>query len=292
MNVSQKNKGIAFIILAAFGFSMMSACVKLAGSDLPSIQKAFFRNVVALIFISVVMLKNHDSFLPKKGNFMLLIARSFFGTLGIVCNFYALDHLVLSDANMLNKLSPFFAVILSIIILREKPAFVQIIGVLVALTGSICVLKPSLSNPMLIPSIIGLTGGLCAGGAYTLVRKLGQNGENGSLVIFFFSLFSCVACLPFVIFNFSPMTVKQTVYLILAGVFACLGQFSITKAYFYAPAKEISVYDYTQIIFSAVIGFLLFDQIPDYLSILGYLLISGSGIVVFLYNNKTKPKEK
>lgn len=290
MKTSGKNKGIAFIILAAFGFSMMSAFVKLAGNDLPSIQKAFFRNIVALIFISVIMLKNHESFMPKKGNFMLLVSRSFFGTLGIICNFYALDHLVLSDANMLNKLSPFFAVVLSIIILREKPTSVQIIGVLAALAGSICVIKPSLSNPVLMPSVIGLAGGLCAGGAYTLVRKLGQNGENGSLVIFFFSLFSCVVCLPFVVFNFSPMSVRQTVYLILAGAFACLGQFSITKAYFYAPAKEISVYDYTQILFSAAIGFFVFNQIPDCLSVIGYLLISGSGIFMFLYNKKTKPE--
>ena len=84
--------------------------------------------------------------------------------------------------------------------------------------------------------------------------------------------------------NFEPFTLKSFIFLILAGVSASLGQFGITKAYLCAPAKEISVYDYTQVLFAAVFGFFLFNQVPDLLSILGYILICGAGIAMFFYN--------
>ena len=64
-SVSQKTKGIFYILVAAFGFSLMSTFVKLAG-DLPAIQKAFFRNFIALLFILIFMLKEHISFKPEK----------------------------------------------------------------------------------------------------------------------------------------------------------------------------------------------------------------------------------
>ena len=111
--LSQKTQGIVYVLIAAFGFSLMSMFVKLAG-DLPAFEKAFFRNFVALIFIVILMLRSRTSFRPERRNLPALFGRCFFGTLGLLCNFYAIGMLNLPDANMLNKLSPFFAIILSI----------------------------------------------------------------------------------------------------------------------------------------------------------------------------------
>ena len=112
--LSNRTKGIIFIMMSAFGFAMMSAFIKLAG-DLPSFQKTFFRNIVSVIVALSLILKHKGSFFGKKENQKLLIARSTFGTIGILLNYYAIDRLVLSDANMLNKLSPFFVIIFSAI---------------------------------------------------------------------------------------------------------------------------------------------------------------------------------
>ena len=283
--ISQKSKGILYIMAAAFGFAMMSLFVKLAG-DLPAFQKAFFRNFVALIFIFIMMLREKVSFIPPKEHIPDLLGRSFFGTMGLLCNFYALGRLNLSDANMLNKLSPFFAIIFSIFLLKEKPKFAQIIGVAVAFVGSLFIIKPGFDNPQVLPAVAGLLGGMGAGIAYTFVRRLGQKQENSRRIVFFFSAFSCILCLPFLIFEYERMSGLQLIYLILAGTFACIGQLGITKAYICAPAREISVYDYTQVIFAAVLGFFVFGDIPDWLSVLGYILIIGAGVAMFFYNKK------
>jgi len=285
IKISQKTKGILYILMAAFGFSLMSLFVKLAG-DLPAMQKAFFRNFVAMIFVMIMMLREKVGFIPPKEHIPDLLGRSFFGTLGLVCNFYALGTLNLSDANMLNKLSPFFAIIFSVFLLREKPKFVQLIGVTVAFVGSLFIIKPGFDNPQVLPAVAGLVGGMGAGIAYTFVRRLGKKQENSRRIVFFFSAFSCLLCLPFLIIQYKHMSHLQLVYLILAGTFACVGQLGITKAYICAPAREISVYDYTQVIFAAALGFLVFGDIPDLLSVIGYILICGAGVAMFIYNKK------
>ena len=285
VKINQKTKGIIYILTAAFGFSLMSLFVKLAG-DLPAMQKAFFRNFVAMIFVFIMMLREKVGFIPPKEHIPDLLGRSFFGTLGLICNFYALGTLNLSDANMLNKLSPFFAIIFSVFLLREKPKLVQIIGVTVAFVGSLFIIKPGFENPQVLPAVAGLAGGMGAGIAYTFVRRLGKKQENSRRIIFFFSAFSCLLCLPFLIIQYKHMSLLQLVYLILAGTFACVGQLGITKAYICAPAREISVYDYTQVIFAAALGFLVFGDIPDLLSVVGYVLICGAGFAMFFYNKK------
>ncbi len=287
--MQKKYKGIILIILSALCFALMSMFVRLAG-DIPSVQKSFFRNIVAMVFAAVILLREHT--LPKlnRESRICLFLRALFGTLGILCNFYAVDRLVLADASILNKMSPFFAILCSWAVLKEKITPVRTAIVLGAFIGSLFVIKPSFHNTSLFPALIGLLGGLGAGIAYTMVRKLGQLGVKGPFIVFFFSAFSCLVTLPYLIFNYHPMTAVQLLYLLLAGLSATGGQFTITAAYIYAPAREISVYDYTQIIFSSLLGFFVFGQTPDTWSFIGYVLIVFMAVAMFIYNQKhTQP---
>lgn len=283
--MSNKTKAIFYIMCSAFCFCWMSIFVRLAG-DIPSIEKSFFRNLVAVVVAFVLLMRSGTGFHLQVKNLPLFLLRSAFGTLGILCNFYAVDHLLLSNASMLNKMSPFFVLIFSFLFLREKLKPTQIIVVIVAFIGSLFIIKPTLSNLQLVPSLIGLMGGVAAGAAYTFVRMLGLRGENGKMIVFFFSAFSTLSMLPWVLLHFEPMTTTQFLMLLGAGLAATGGQFSITAAYTHAPAREVSVFDYTQILFAALFGFLLFGDRPDAWSYLGYVLIIGAAIVMFLYNNR------
>lgn len=180
-------------------------------------QKSFFRNFVALIFAAVILYRERPkvTFTPKSKRH--LFWRAFFGTVGVLCNFYAVDHLVLADASMLNKMSPFFAVIFAIFLLKEKPNHFQTLSIITAFIGVLFIVKPT-GNMNLIPALIGLMGGLGAGLAYTYVRSLGQQGVAGPFIVFFFSAFSCVVLLPFLIFDFHPMTWVQLGTLLFAGL--------------------------------------------------------------------------
>lgn len=282
-----KNKAILYVLVSALGFAFMNLFVKASG-DLPFMQKCFFRNFVAAFFALGVMFKNKTSFIPPKASIKYLILRSLFGALGMAANFYAIDRLVIADASMLNKLSPFFAIIFSFIMIKEKPKTYQLLCVVVAFLGALFILKPGIDGLMSYPAFIGLLGGAGAGFAYTNVRLATANGAPKSLVVFFFSIFTSIFCLPWMIAGFSSMSGQQLLFLMLAGCSATIGQFGITTAYALAPAKEISVYDYSMIVFAAILGIIFLNEFPDYLSIIGYCVIIGAGVVMFILNNKSQ----
>ena len=282
---SKKHIGILYILMAAFCFASMNLFVRLSG-DVPVIQKSFFRNIVAAFVAAFVLWKDRKDISIQKSNIKDLLIRSISGTVGVLCNFYAIDHLSISDASMLNKLSPFFCIILSTWILKEKSNKKDWFVVIVAFIGALFVVKPSF-NAKVIPAIAGVIGGFGAGLAYTFVRKLGKDGVKGPVIVLFFSAFSCLSVLPYVLTHYQSMEPKQLACLLLAGVAATGGQFSVTAAYTYAPAKRISVYDYSQVIFAAILGFFVLGQVPDWISIIGYFIIISAAIVKWVVDNRT-----
>ena len=285
--VSKRTQGILLLILSAFFFACMNMFVKLSGDELPVFQKVFFRNAMAAVIAFIVLLRNKAPLRPSvKGSLPFLLMRTLFGLAGVVCNYYALETLVLSDASILNKMSPFFAVVFSYIFIKERPKFRQWLILGGALCGAVFVIKPDFASAAFIPALVGFLGGVFAGAAYGCVRKLGVMGESNPYIVFFFSTVSTLIVTPIMIIHYVPMTALQWVFLLSAGVSAALAQFSITAAYTCAPAKEISVYDFSQIIFASLMSLIVFQQVPDMWSIVGYLIIIAMALVNYLLSNR------
>lgn len=282
-----KNKAILYVLFSALGFAFMNLFVKMAG-DLPFLQKCFFRNFVAMFFASGIVIKQKISLKQPKEAMKHIWLRSIFGGLGMLCNFYAIDRLVIADASMLNKLSPFFAILFSIFFIKEKPKLYQLLCVVVAFIGALFILKPGMDGLLSFPAFMGMLGGAGAGFAYTNVRLATAKGADKPFIVLFFSTFTSLLCLPGMIISFKVMTGFQWFCMIMTGACATVGQMGITTAYSLAKASEISVYDYTMIIFAAILGAIFLHEIPDGYSFVGYGIIIGAGIVMFLLNNRKK----
>ena len=288
---AKKGIGILFILGAALCFALMNLFVNAAG-ELPVMQKVFFRNLISTFVVFLLLLFQKEKFRIKDRSCVpWLFLRAIVGYLGVILNFYAIDRIgSISDASMLNKLSPFFAILFSVFLLREKPSIPEIIFVLLAFAGAACVINPKFSMEVL-PAAAGFLGGACAGFAYTCVRILGNKGERGLMTVFFFSAFSTVVSIPFLIVQFTPMTTWQICSLLLAGAAATGGQFFITAAYRHAPAKEIAVFDYAQVPFAAILGYFFLNQMPTVLSFVGYAIIIGAAVGHWAYQlGRTKRK--
>ena len=284
-------KGIFYIIISALGFSLMNFFVVKAG-DLPTFQKALFRNGGAMIVSLFLFIKSGDTPDTKPSDLGILLMRAVFGSIGLFCNFYALDHLVLSDASILNKLAPFFTLILSALFLKEKTNWKQFLFVSLAFVGMLFVVRPEMHfSESMVASVVGVIGGFGAGTAYACVRALGKRSMPSSEIVFGFSLVSTIVAIPFVIIDHAPMSSLQIFYLSMASVSATIGQFGITLAYKEAPSKEISIFEYFTVVFSALWGILFLGQIPYWTSIIGYAIIFVSAYLLFLYNKKTSRGE-
>ncbi|EIM5220946.1 DMT family transporter [Staphylococcus pseudintermedius] len=276
--MNTKVKGILAILISAIGFSFMAVFFRLSG-DLPVFQKSLARNFVAMFIPLFFILKYKQPFFGKLSSQPLLVTRSVLGLMGVLLNIYAIDHMVLSDADILMKLNPFWTILLSLIFLKEFIQKYQITSMVIAIIGMLFVVKPEFSSDV-IPAIVGLLSGVFAASAYTAVRALSTR-EAPYTIVFYFSFFSVIVLIPFVAFTFEPMSLIQIVYLILAGLSAAVGQIGITVAYSYAAAKDISIFTYASIIFTAIIGFILFNESPDFYAIIGYIIILSASYYMF-----------
>ncbi|VTX66947.1 DMT family transporter [Gemella haemolysans] len=273
--------GIFCIIVAGFGFSLMALFIKLAG-NLPSMQKGFFRNIIAVGISSIPLIKHWKSINFPKGklSWSVLISRSVFGTIGLVFNFYAITHISLADSTIIQKLSPFVILILSYIFFKEKMTKFQMFAIVIAFIGVGFIIKPSGNGFISMGALAALLGAFCSGIAYTCVRYLGTHNVSGEFIIFFFSTLSTLLLLPYLIFDYRVMTMYQLSMLILAGASATIGQYGVTFAYKYAAAKNISVFDYSQVLFSGIFGFIFFNELPDLQSIIGYIIVISVGVIL------------
>ena len=215
--------------------------------------------------------------MPKKETAGYILIRSVFGALGMICNFLAIENLNLSDAAILNKLSPLFGVLLCAVFIKEKLTKIDFLVLGVSFVGALLVVKPSFSFTSMY-SYVGVLGGFAVGVAYLGIRLCGLHGEKGTKIVFWFSAFTTAIFLPLFIIFYEPMDLFQVVMMCLAGVSASFAQICVTAAYSKVPTKEVSVFDYTQVIFTAILGFIFLSQLPDLLSVIGYVLIISSAV--------------
>ena len=281
--MSNKTKAVFCMLISALGFTFMSVTVKYV-TGIPLFEKVFFRNLISLGVAFFMLKKSSAPMFGRRENQLALLARSSFGLAGVVLNFYAISKLTLADSSMLGKLSPIFVTIMACIFLKEKIDSKQILSIIVTFLGALLVIKPEFSLEML-PSLAGILSAAASGVAYTLLRYL-KDKESPDTIIFYFSLISVVFTAPLALAEYVQPTFIQLGLLLATGVFASVGQFGITYAYKFAKATEVSIYNYSAIVFGIILGFIFFGEIPDTLSLLGGAIIIAVAFYIFKHNQK------
>ncbi|MDC7223420.1 MAG: DMT family transporter [Spirochaetales bacterium] len=272
-------KGIFYMLLSAFFFSLMGVAVKFSGT-LPLVQKVLFRNLVMFIVVALPLFRRgRGIFLGNRGSRGLLFLRSLFGFTGVALYFFSLGKLGLGDAAILNKLSPFFVTLFAVFFLRNKLNAYQIPALIVAFGGALLIIKPQWDLSVL-PALAGAGAAVAAGAAYTVISHL-KGKEAPETIMLWFSGISTLLALPFALAFWEAPGPAEWAALIGTGVFAAAGQYFLTMAYQTAPPSEVSIFNYSHILFSLIMGWAVFGEIPDRYSLLGALLIIG--VALFLY---------
>lgn len=279
-----KTKGIILILLMAFCFSLTSVFIK-GVHGIPQGEKVFYRNIMVFVTSIVIILKTKSPLLGMKGNRLALVGRGAFGTLGAIASYYAITHMILPNAVILSNLCPFFIIIFSAIFLREKLKPIQVIAILIAFSGMFFIINPG-GKMSIIPAIIGVLGAIFAGLSYVLVRHLGHK-EKPETIIFFMALTSLAFTVPSMMISYVPLTVHDMWCLFGAGCAYSAAEVLGVLAYKCSPAREISVFSYSDAIFSAAFSFLIWGQLPHPIQYIGYVLIVLGAVVIYFYNNKT-----
>jgi drug/metabolite transporter (DMT)-like permease len=267
-----RGKAALYMILGAFFLSIVSLLVKLipVDSGIPATQKLFARGLVATIALGGVLRARGISFKP--GNPVLLGARSLLGMAGMLTFFLAVEGMPLAEAVTINRLSPFFVLILSWLFLGERLKKIQILAVFLGFTGVIVILRPA-SIPLTLPAGLAVLSALFAGSAYTTLRAL-RKTDRPLLVVFWFSAAITLFFLPSVLLGGVVPDIRSLVFLLCIGLSGTAGQLLMTKAYRCAPGGEVAIYGYLSVVFSMSFQILFFDSVPD------AAVFTGAGLIL------------
>lgn len=282
--MNHKTKAIFLMVFSAMAFALMQIVIALTADNIPLFQQLFFRNLVTTLIAFAAIGKKKLPYFGTPKNRLLLLCRSGAGYLGMICTFYASGIGNQGDISTIMKMSPFVVTVLAFFFLKETITKYQITGLIVATTGVFFISNPQFNSDW-YPLVIAGLACLFSGMAYTFVGAL-KGKEAPEVIIFFFSLFSSVVTLPLMCMNFVMPTVFEWLMLGLIGVFAGVGQICLTYAYAYAKASEVSIYNYSGIVFSMLFGYLFLQQSVKPTSLIGAVLVIAAGAIVFFGNNR------
>lgn len=283
-----ETKAALFMVVSALSFSIMQMAVKYTAKTVPVFEQVFFRNFVMLL-ISLVSLKiGHKPVYRDRKNLGILFLRGFFGMLGVVLYFYATKHLPSADAAILQKSSPFFVAIFSFFILGERLTKSEILAFLIAFAGAIFVTKPQWGK-INLPSLAGLCSAIFAALAYVMIAAL-KGKEDSFTIMFAFSFVTTVCMLPFLLMHFYMPTFQEILGLCMIAITGAAGQYFLTRSYMSAAPGIVSIYNYTNVVFSALLGYFIFNDRIDAMSAIGITLIFSAAYYVYRVKMKVIAK--
>jgi drug/metabolite transporter (DMT)-like permease len=279
--------------LGAFFFSLMSLFVKLVGQRL-SVQEIVLVRGLITLGISWALLRHAG--LPAFGTRRrALLTRGFLGFAALNCFYYAVVHLPLAEATVLQYLNPLWASLLGAWYLGERIRRHELLYVVGAMLGVLAIAKPGFLfgggdyRLNLLAVVAGLAGSLLSGAAYVGVRDLSKT-EHPLVIVFYFPLVTVPASLPALLNSVWP-TPREWILLVAIGITAQLGQVFITRGLKLERAGRATAMGYLQVVFAGLWGLLFFSDLPDEWALAGSLLILGC-ILGLTLNRTPEPIEK
>ena len=277
----QISPGIKYIILATIFFSIINALVKYC-DGIPSIEIVFFRSLVSLIITSYTIIKLKIKIFNE--NTPILFLRGLAGAIAMSLYFFTIQNMPLATAVTVLYLAPIFTVIFAIFIIGEYPNKKQWPFFLLSFLG-VVLMKNVDTRVSGLHFSMGLTAAMFAGIAYNMIRIL-KGKVHHSLVIFYFPFVTIPFCLPWLIPNWVTPNLHQLMILISIGILTQIAQVFMTKAYMSDSAAKISHFNYLTCFFAFVTGLIFFDEVLNFISIVGLALV----FVGILFSTKFSPK--
>ncbi|WP_420001870.1 DMT family transporter [Acinetobacter sp. LF10] len=274
MNSLQTNRNLLLAIgcltTSALLFSIMGICIRYASHTVDNYTIVFFRNIVGLILFLPFIFKQGIGFV-KTEKLWMHTWRSIVGLAAMYGFFYAIAHLKLSNAMVFTYSSPIFIPVIAWLFLKEKITIAMLCAAVLGFIGVFCVAKPDQGLLNWI-SVIGIVSSLLASMAFVTVRALTQTEPPERIVFYFCLIGSALSVIP-MFWMWRTYHLKELFFLIGAGILANVSQIFMSHAYRLAPAGQIAPVNYMAIIFAGVWGFLLWDEVPDLYSVIGFCII-------------------
>ncbi|MCO4758822.1 MAG: DMT family transporter [Oceanospirillaceae bacterium] len=278
--------GVRYMLLSALGFALMAVCVKAVSTyDIPVLEIVAARAIVSLVISYLDVKRKRISLWGTHKP--LLIARGVVGALALMCVYFSVTTLPLAEATILQYLHPVFTALLALFFLKERVQYSTMICIVLSILGLTVMVKPDLISGYSVELpwlsvVAALIGALGSAVAYVIVRRLSQS-EDSSVIIFYFPLIALPVSVFLLGSDFVMPNGEALILLLLVGVFTQVGQVGLTKAMQYEKASKATAYSYVQVIFSLILGWIFFAEIPTLWTLIGGGLIMTGALINVLW---------
>lgn len=269
------------MFFSAFSFSLMNVFVKQL-SHIPAMEIVFFRCVVSAIACWIGLRGTNADYFGN--NKLLLFLRGASGTTALFCFFITIQHVPLASGVTLSYLSPIFTTIIAIFLLSEKVKAIQWIFYAISF-GGVFIIKGFDANFPTIYFITGILAAIFSGLAYNLVRSL-KSKEHPLVIVLHFQIVGIIAGFLYILFDWKTPQGLDWIYLIATGILTQLGQVHLTHALQAEKVAQVSIVNYTGILYALIFGWLIFGEIYTLQTLIGITLVIAGVILSIIFNQR------
>lgn len=278
---------MALMALAAFAMVIMHALVRHLSGHLHPFEVAFFRNLLGLMFVLPFLVRaGLDQLRPRKPR--LLVVRGLSDATAMLFFFSALALAPLATVTALSFTAPLFATLLAIPILREVVGLRRAISLAIGFAGALIVIRPGAEGLISTGAALTLGSAFFWGLALCLIKLLSRH-ETSVAITFWAAMVLTPVTLVAAIPVWTGPSVEDWGWLLMLGAVGTLAQLSLAEAMRLAEATVVLPIDFTRLIWSAVLGYLLFAEVPDVAAVLGGALIFTS-VVYNAYRERVRAR--
>jgi S-adenosylmethionine uptake transporter len=283
------------MVVASFFFASMAVGIKFASHSFSTFELVFYRGVVSVIFMAVVVRARGASLRTPVP--MMHVTRSAVGVVSLGSWFYAIAHLPLATAMTLNYMSGVwvaaFIVGGALLYGQAEKQGPLLFTVLMGFVGVVLTLRPTIDHDQLFAGVVGLLSGIGAALAYMQVTALGRAGEPEERTVFYFSVGTAVVGAVGMLFTdmtpWANVRWQDAAWVVPIGVLASLGQWCMTRAYSHGATLVVASMQYSGIVFASIFSLTLFGDRIAPMGWIGIAVIVSSGILATFLRARALP---
>lgn len=269
--------GIALMCGAVLCFSGLDSTAKILSSSLPTEQVVWARYLSNVILVAAIVnpVSRPGALRSRRPGLQLLRSATLFAS--TLLNFLALRHLQLAETVSISFATPLLVAILAAPLLGERVGRTRLAAIVVGFVGVLVVVRPG-TGAMHPAAIFSVLGCFCYAGYALMTRKLAAYDRAETTLVY--SGLAGVILLTPLLPSFWTWPVGPLGWVLMAsmGVYATVGHFMMIKAHQFAPASVLSPFMYTQLLWMVVLGWVLFGDVPDRITLVGALIVVASGL--------------
>lgn len=271
---------VVLVVTSTFYFTLVKVFIHLSNS-LPTVRGDFFEGVITFIFSITILLGRRGGVAIPGDTMGCLFLHTFFKAINVMYGFCTVKGLILTSTSVLGGVSPFFTVLKDLLVLGRGVDPGGTVVMLTTFVNYLFIVGPAFQGTRFVPSLVNLLNKFKTNVTCAVIHGLNRRGIRNSFVIFFFSTFSALMFLPFVVTRCGPVATLRLNCLLLTNLSTANNRCAVATTCVCTPTHSVSICSCSRVIFSSLLKLFIFNRMPSILDVVNCIVVVTVTTTVF-----------